>query len=111
MRYPLFIVFIYSIHTHTLYSVLLFNKDSLLRTLNDNTVHLTGHREQSNFCYFSNFAGDVPLWKIISRDLVGRFGREYACWKAQIVYFNKKYENWNLPSFPDFGSMAMFDVL
>jgi hypothetical protein len=32
-----------------------------------------------NFCYISKFAGDVALWKIISRDLVGRFGREYAC--------------------------------
>ncbi len=28
---------------------------------------------------FSKIAGDIPLWKIISRDLLGRFRREYAC--------------------------------
>ncbi len=43
---------------------------------------------------FSKFSRDVPLWKIISQDLVGRFGRDYACWKGHIFYFKLKL--WNL---------------
>ncbi len=43
---------------------------------------------------FSKISGDVPLWKIIYRDLLSRFGREYACWKGHKVYFKVKL--WNL---------------
>jgi hypothetical protein len=50
-------------------------------------VYSTRHSKQSNFYHFSKFAENVPLWKIISRDPLGRFWREYACWKGQIVFF------------------------
>jgi hypothetical protein len=60
-------------------------------------VHPADHSEQSNFCYFSKLAGDVQLCKIISRDLLGRFGQEYAFWKGQIVcYFQLKIWNFIL---------------
>jgi hypothetical protein len=48
------------------------------------------------FCDFSKNSGDVPLWKIISRDPLGRFGREYACWKGQIVYLSILKKNYRL---------------
>jgi hypothetical protein len=53
-------------------------------------VHSAVCGERPKIHDFSKISGDVPLWKIVSRDLLGRFGREYACWKGQIVYFKAK---------------------
>jgi hypothetical protein len=39
-------------------------------------VHPAGHSERSKYQYFLKNAGDVPLWTIISWDLVDRSGRE-----------------------------------
>ncbi len=50
-------------------------------------VHSAVWGERPKFHDFSKIAGDVPLWKIVSRDLLGQFGWEYACWKGHIVYF------------------------
>ncbi len=53
-------------------------------------VHPAGHSSHLKFCDFSKNARDMPLWKIISRDLLGRFERDYACWKGHIAYFQGK---------------------
>jgi hypothetical protein len=52
-------------------------------------VHPAGRDSHLKFCNFSKLAGDVALWKIISlsRDLLSRIGRKYACWKGHLVYF------------------------
>jgi hypothetical protein len=50
-------------------------------------VHPAGHSKRSKYKYFSKNAGDVPLWTIISWDLVDRSGREYSCWKGYIVFY------------------------
>jgi hypothetical protein len=53
-------------------------------------IHPAGRTSHLKFCYFSKNSGDVPLFKIISRDPLGWFGREYACWKGQIVSILKE---------------------
>ncbi len=53
-------------------------------------VHPAGRGSHSKFCDFLKNAGDTQLWAIISRDIVGRFRREYTCWKGYIVYFQEK---------------------
>jgi hypothetical protein len=53
-------------------------------------VHPAVCGERPKIHDFSKNAGDVPLWKIVSRDLLGRFQWEYACWKGHIVYFEAK---------------------
>ncbi len=73
-------------------------------------VHPAGRSEQLNFCYFSKFAGDVPLWKIISRDLVDRFGREYACWKGHIVYIQKKNTKMEIYRFSPISGRRQYSV-
>ncbi len=50
-------------------------------------VHPAVCGERPKIHDFSKISGDVPFCKIISQDLLGRFGREYACWKDHIVYF------------------------
>ncbi len=50
-------------------------------------VHPTGRSSHLKNGNFSKNARDTQLWTIISRDLLSRFGRQYAYWKAQIVYF------------------------
>ncbi len=56
-------------------------------------------------------AGYVQLCTIISRDLVGRFGREYACWKAQIVYFLLKIWKFEFTDSFRFWHVSMFSSL
>ncbi len=53
-------------------------------------VHSAVCGERPKIHDFSKISGDVPLWKIVSRDLLGRFEREYACWKGHIAYFEEK---------------------
>jgi hypothetical protein len=53
-------------------------------------VHPAGRSSHLKSGNFSKNAGDTQLWTIISRDLLGRFGRKYACWKGHIVYFQEK---------------------
>jgi hypothetical protein len=45
-------------------------------------VHPAGRSSHLKNGNFSKNAGDTQLWTIISRDLLGRFGRKYACWKG-----------------------------
>ncbi len=50
-------------------------------------VHPAGRSSRLKNSNFSKNAGDTQLWTIITRDRLDRFGRQYACWKGQIVYF------------------------
>ncbi len=47
-----------------------------------------GTASSNFFCNFSKYTGDVPLWKIISRDPLGRFGWKYACCKIVSALFS-----------------------